>query len=136
MRSALLRATLGLLALVAIGGVARAGDLVVSWTPPTANADGTTPADVQGYKLMYSRTADVSSPVVVTIDDPGLTSYLLHDLAPGDWYVVMRAYSATAGDSDRSNVAHAVVPEPPRPPSTPSKPRPPVITVTVQVSSP
>jgi Fibronectin type III domain len=73
----------------------------LSWTPPTTNDDGT-PLKLTGYRI-YWGLSDGNYPHSVTLDNPGLTRYVVEDLTPATWYFVATALSAE-GESPPSNV--------------------------------
>ena len=57
---------------------------VASWVEPTENTDNSALTDLSGYKIYYG-----SSPgnytESITIDNPGVTSFLVEGLANGTW---------------------------------------------------
>jgi hypothetical protein len=70
------------------------GTALLSWTPPTANTDESALTDLTGYKIHYG-TSPGNYTEVITIDNPGLTSYLIEDLAANTWYFAMTAYNSS-----------------------------------------
>ncbi len=74
------------------------GSATVSWTPPTNNTDGSPLTDLAGYKIYYG-TAPGSYDEVVDINNPGMTSYVIENLLPGDWYFAMTAYNTSGIES-------------------------------------
>src|SRR5688572_11620902 len=77
------------------------GSTTLSWQPPTAYDDGT-PLKVTGYRI-YWGPSEGHYPHSVTLDNPGLTRYVVEELAPATWYFVATALSAD-GESPPSNV--------------------------------
>lgn len=77
------------------------GSTTLSWTPPTLNDDGT-PAKLTGYRLYWGLTEGNYSHSV-TLDNPGLTRYVVEQLAPATWYFAATALSIDA-ESEFSNV--------------------------------
>lgn len=77
------------------------GATTLSWTPPTSNDDGT-PLTLTGYKIYWGLTED-HYPNSVTLDNPGLSRYVIEQLTPATWYFVATALSAD-GESSPSNV--------------------------------
>jgi hypothetical protein len=77
------------------------GTTTLSWTPPTSYDDGT-PLTLTGYKIYWGGT-EGHYPHSVTLDNPGLTRYVVEQLAAGTWYFVATALS-TDGESPPSNV--------------------------------
>jgi len=77
------------------------GTALLSWTPPTENTDGSSLTDLVGYKIRYGVSPGSYSDTI-TINNPGLTSYLVENLASGDWYFVMTAFNSTGIESSSS----------------------------------
>jgi hypothetical protein len=77
------------------------GATTLSWNPPTANDDGSS-VRLTGYRIYWGLTADnlTSS---VTLDNPGLTRYVVEQLKPATYYFVATALSKD-GESAPSNV--------------------------------
>jgi hypothetical protein len=77
------------------------GATTLSWQPPTMNDDGS-PLRLKGYRIYWGLTEDNLSHSV-TLDNPGLTRYIVEQLTPATWYFVATALSAE-GESEPSNV--------------------------------
>jgi hypothetical protein len=77
------------------------GATTLSWTPPTSNDDGT-PLTLTGYKIYWGLTEGNYSNSV-TLDNPGLSRYVIEQLTPATWFFVATALSAD-GESPPSNV--------------------------------
>ena len=77
------------------------GAITLSWTPPTANEDGT-PLDLKGYRIYWGQKKGHYTNHV-TIENPGLTRFVVEGLEPATWYVVATALS-DHGESEFSNV--------------------------------
>jgi hypothetical protein len=77
------------------------GTTTLSWTPPTMYDDGT-PLKVTGYRI-YWGLSEGFYPHSVTLDNPGLTRYVIEQLKPAKWYFVATALSVD-GESPPSNV--------------------------------
>jgi len=74
--------------------VSNNGTALISWTPPTENTDNSPLNDLTGYKIYYG-TSPGDYTNTINIDNPGLTSYLVEDLAANTtWYFVMTAFNA------------------------------------------
>ena len=86
--------------------VIQAGTLstTLSWTPPTQNEDGSPLEDLAGYKI-YWGTSPGFYPNSVTLDNPGLTTYVVENLAPGTYEFVATAFNASGMESVYSNIA-------------------------------
>jgi hypothetical protein len=77
------------------------GATTLSWTPPTETEDGK-PLKLKGYRI-YWGPMEGYYPYSVTVRNPGLTRYVVEQLAPATWYFVATALSE-AGESEFSNV--------------------------------
>jgi hypothetical protein len=80
----------------------------LSWQPPTQRTDGTPLVDLAGYRILYGNSPDSYSNRV-TLDNAGLTSYVVENLAQGTWYFVMTAFDASGAESDYSSVGSKTV---------------------------
>ena len=81
--------------------VSNNGTALMSWTPPTENTDGSPLTDLAGYKIRYG-TSPGNYNNTITINNPGLTSYLIDNLASADWYFVMTSFNASGIESSFS----------------------------------
>ena len=77
------------------------GATTLSWTPPTLNEDGS-PLKLTGYRIYWGLKAD-NLTNSVTLNNPGLTRYVVEELKPATWYFVATALSSD-GESEPSNV--------------------------------
>jgi len=99
----------------AFTGRAFAGAISLTWTMPTLNDDGTALIDLAGYKIYYGNTSG-QYPNGVTVANPSVTSYVLENLAAGDYYIVATAYNTAGTESIYSNEAvKTVMADPTRP---------------------
>jgi hypothetical protein len=73
----------------------------LSWNPPTENEDGT-PLKLTGYRIYWGPMDDYY-PNSVTVENPGLTRYVVENLAPATWYFTVTAL-ADKVESPPSNV--------------------------------
>ena len=86
------------------------GAATLSWTPPTENTDGTPLTDLAGYTV-YWGTAPGNYQNSVTLDNPGLTSYVVENLAAATtYYFSTTAYNSAGLESTFSNVASKTFP--------------------------
>jgi len=84
------------------------GSVTLNWTPPTENDDGSALTDLAGYKIYWGTTPG-SYPNSVTLDNPGLTSYVVDNLSPGTYEFVATSFNAAGVESAYSNVATKVL---------------------------
>jgi len=85
------------------------GNATVSWTPPTTNTDGSTLADLAGFRIAYGNsTSNLDQSVSIT--NAGLSSYTVNNLGSGQWYFAVYAVNSQGIESDTSNVASKTIP--------------------------
>lgn len=84
------------------------GSATLSWSPPSENTDGSALVDLAGYKL-YFGTEPGTYPNQVTVDNPGLTTYVVDNLVPDTYYFVSTAFNSDGLESSYSNEAVAMV---------------------------
>ena len=80
----------------------------LSWTAPTENEDGTALIDLDGYKIYWGTTPG-NYPNSVTINNEGLTTYVVDNLVPGTYEFVATSFNASGVESVYSNPATKVV---------------------------
>ncbi|MCH7637560.1 MAG: putative Ig domain-containing protein [Proteobacteria bacterium] len=80
------------------------GSATLSWTPPTQNTDGSGLMNLAGFKIYYGTSPD-NYPNQITINNPGITTYVVDNLTPNIWYFVSTAFNSSGMESDFSNVA-------------------------------
>jgi len=85
------------------------GSATLSWQPPTQNTDGSPLANLAGYRI-YWGTQQGSYPNSVTLNNPGLTAYVVENLTPNTYYFVTTAINSTGAESGYSNVASKTIP--------------------------
>lgn len=85
------------------------GAATLSWTPPTTNLDGSSLTNLAGYKIYYG-TQPGNYPNVITIDNPGLSAYVIENLQPNTYYFAMTAYNTSGSESPHSNTASKTIP--------------------------
>lgn len=79
------------------------GSALLSWTPPTTNSDGSTLTDLAGYKIYYGTSSGSYSQVQTT--GPGLSSFVVENLASGTWYFAVSAFDTNGNEGVKSNEA-------------------------------
>jgi hypothetical protein len=84
------------------------GSATVSWTPPTTNTDGSPLTNLAGYRVHWGPAAGTYTNSV-TLNNAGLTSYVVGNLVPGTYYFVVTALSSTGAESPFSNVASKTI---------------------------
>ena len=84
------------------------GTATLTWLPPTTNTDGSPLTNLAGYKI-YWGTSQGNYPNSTTLTNPGLTSYVVTDLAPGTYLFVATAYNSAGVESTFSGVASKTI---------------------------
>ncbi len=84
------------------------GSATLSWTPPTQNTDGSPLMDLAGYKV-YWGTSQGNYPNSVTLNNPGLTTYMVDNLVPGTYFFVASAFNTGGTESSLSGVASKTI---------------------------
>jgi Putative Ig domain len=85
------------------------GSASLSWTPPTQNTDGTSLTNLAGYRISYGTSASALTQTI-QIANPGISTYLIEDLAAGDWYFAVSAYASSGAASANSSVVSKTIP--------------------------
>jgi len=84
------------------------GAATLNWVPPTVNADGTPLTDLAGYTIRYG-TSPGTLDQVIEITNPGLTSYVVEDLAPATWYFAISSLNSQGVESQTTGVAWTTI---------------------------
>jgi hypothetical protein len=84
------------------------GSATLSWSAPTLRTDGTPLTNLAGYRIHYGTTEGQYSNRI-TIDNPGVNTYVVEDLGVGTWYFTTTAFDTTGAESDYSNVASKTI---------------------------
>jgi hypothetical protein len=77
------------------------GSATLAWSPPTQYTSGSQLASLRGYKIYWGTAADNLSNSK-TIENAGLTRYVVENLAPGKYYFVMTALDPSGIESSHS----------------------------------
>lgn len=71
----------------------------LSWMAPTQNEDGSALTDLAGYRIYYgTTTANYSAKISLT--SPGATTYVIENLAPGKYFLVMTSVNSDGLESE------------------------------------
>jgi hypothetical protein len=85
------------------------GSATLSWQPPTQNTDGSALTNLAGYKV-YWGTSQGTYPNSVTLNNPGLATYVVGNLVSGTYFFVVTSFNTAGAESSRSNSASKVIP--------------------------
>jgi len=84
------------------------GSATLSWAPPTTNTDGSPLTNLAGYKV-YWGTSPADFPNFVTLNNPGLTTYVVSNLVPGTYFFVATTLNKLGIESTFSNAARQTI---------------------------
>jgi hypothetical protein len=84
------------------------GSATLTWNPPTQNTDGSPLTNLAGYKVHWG-TSQGNYTNSATINNPGLSSYVVDQLTPATWYFALTAVNAAGAESSFSNIASKTV---------------------------
>jgi hypothetical protein len=85
------------------------GSATLSWNAPTTRTDGSPLTNLAGYRLRYGNSSG-NYPNTITIGNPGLTSYVVNNLASGTWFFVLAAYDSGGLESSNTNPVSKTIP--------------------------
>jgi hypothetical protein len=86
---------------ISVTGSQTTGSATLSWQPPTSNTDGSPLTNLAGYVVRYGTAPDALD-IQVRIDNPGLVTYVVSDLAPATWYFQVVAFNSVGVESSPS----------------------------------
>ena len=84
------------------------GSATLSLIAPTLNTDGTPFMDLAAYKLYFGMSSG-EYPNEIYIDNPGVSEYVVENLAPSTYYFVATAINQSGFESGYSNRVTRVV---------------------------
>jgi hypothetical protein len=85
------------------------GSATLSWTPPTQNTDGSALTNLAGYKIYWGPAAG-NYPNSVTVNNPGLTSYVVTNLVSGTYFFSASALNSSGVESALAAPASKTIP--------------------------
>lgn len=77
------------------------GSATLSWTPPTTHSDGSALNDLAEYRVKYG-TAEGDYSQVITVQNPGIASYVVDGLSAGTYFFVVTAVDSQGTESPAS----------------------------------
>ena len=75
----------------------------MTWSPPTANTNGSALTDLAGYTIYYG-TSPTTLSKSVSVPNAGATDHVVQGLSGGTWYFAVRAYTSAGLESSYSTV--------------------------------
>lgn len=85
------------------------GSATLSWQPPTQNTDGSPLTNLAGFKVYWGPSLG-TYPNSVTLNNPGLATYVVGNLVSGTYFFVVTSFSTAGTESSRSNSASKTIP--------------------------
>jgi hypothetical protein len=85
------------------------GSATLSWQAPTRNDDGSPLDDLAGY-IVYWGTSSGQYSRSVTLNNPGLTRYVVEDLGRGTHYFAMKVFNSLGTQSTYSAEVRKTIP--------------------------
>ena len=76
-------------------------NVVLTWTAPDDNADGTPLVDLTGYKIRYG-TSSGNYSQTVTVSNSSLNRFVVDNLGAGTYYFTISAYNHSGTESQLS----------------------------------
>jgi cytoskeletal protein RodZ len=81
-------------------------NVTLNWTPPTQNTDGSPLTDLIGYRIHYGNQSQ-SYTSTVSVDNPGIATYVVQNLPAGQYYFAVTAYNSAGLESQLSDEVSA-----------------------------
>jgi hypothetical protein len=78
--------------------VVAARSATVTWAAPQTNADGSALSDLAGFRVYYGNSPGRYAQSVY-INNPKARGHTLSNLAPGTWYIVVKAVDTSGNES-------------------------------------
>lgn len=85
------------------------GSATLSWVSPTQNTDGSPLLDLAGFRV-YWGTSPGSYNNSVTLNNAGLTTFLVDNLSSGTYYFATSSFNSSGVESSYSNEASKTIP--------------------------
>ena len=79
------------------------GSITISWLAPVEETDGSPLTDLTGYKIYWGMSLG-DYPNSVTLNHPGVVTYVIENLTPGTYYLVATAFDSDGVESEHSEV--------------------------------
>ena len=84
------------------------GSATLAWQPPTENTDGSPLTNLSGYRIHYG-TQPGHYDSTITVNNAGVTRYVIENLAPGTYFFAITAVSGAGAESDPSGEASKTI---------------------------
>ncbi len=84
------------------------GAATLTWVPPTQNTNGSVLTNLSGYRIYYG-TSPSALNKTVTLNNAGLTAYVVQNLAPATYYFALKALTSSGAESAMSQTASKTI---------------------------
>jgi hypothetical protein len=91
------------------GGSGGTGAVTLDWTPPASNTDGSTLANLAGFRIAYGRSPQQLDQSV-SVSNPSISSYVIENLASATWYFTVSSLNSSGVESVPSLPVEAIIP--------------------------
>jgi len=96
------------LEVVATAAVGSPGSATLDWEAPTVNADGTPLTNLVGYNIRFGTSPGVMDQLV-EVRNPGITTYVVDDLAPATWYFAISSVNSEGVESQTTGLVWTTI---------------------------
>ena len=93
---------------ISVTGAAATRQVIVDWSPPTQNTNGTALTNLAGVRVYYGPSASNLSQLT-QVAGTAVKSYTISNLSAGTWYFGAVAYSTTGADSAMSSIVSTTI---------------------------
>jgi len=83
---------------ITVASASQHGGVALQWEAPTENSDGHQLKDLKGYRIHYG-TKPRKYSRSITVENAGLTTYVVDNLTAGHYYFAVSAYSSSGRES-------------------------------------
>jgi len=84
------------------------GSATLNWIAPTERVDNTPLSDLAGFNIHYGQASGNYSNQI-TINNPGISTYVVDNLPSGTWYFAVTARDSAGQSSDYSNQGNTTI---------------------------
>ena len=93
---------------ISVTGAAATRQVIVDWSPPTQNTNGTALTNLAGVRVYYGPSASNLSQLTEVVGT-AVKSYTISNLSAGTWYFGAVAYTTTGAQSAMSSIASTTI---------------------------
>ena len=101
-------ASLAPFAITVVAAGTSSGNVSLTWQAPTDNTNGSVLVNLAGYVIHYGSVSKTYTSTI-TLNNPGLTSYVIEDLPPGTYYFSLTSTTTSGEQSSLSAEASTTI---------------------------